>query len=487
MTVPLADGARATDLLRKGPYARFWWATSISSLGDWVTLFATLELASDIGGLGGTLVALTARIIPGLLFGALAGVAADRMDRKRTMIISDVGRGLLVLLLIFVGDLTSIFVISFAMELLSMIRQPAREATVPHLVPPGSLVTANSLSLVGAYGTMPFGSLLLTFFGAAVVAFGWTSATVDVKLAMAFVFDSLTYFTSASIVATILIPKPAVSESRKMKGAFDWRAPLRDLVEGVRFIASARSIRGVILGMTTALFGAGALFIVGDQFAQSLMGGGEAGFGLVLTALGFGAGMGMVLMSALSRVLTWRAVIFGLSLIVTGLATIFAAFTETIWGAAGWIFAGGLATGSAYVMGFTHIHEQVNDELRGRTFAALFTLARTALLVSLTIASAVAAALNGVFPEPFESGVRNVLMLGGLIVLLAGIVTLWTLRDQLLTSGEGALQQMGQQFMEDRRRAREARRTRNANRRVPKLELDGQVQSEPGSPGEEVP
>lgn len=460
MAQPLPEGARGIDLIRRGPFARLWWANTISSLGDWITLFGTLELAGDIAGLGGTLVALVARVLPGLLFGALAGVAADRIDRKRTMIISDVGRGFLVLLLIFTRNLTSVFVISFLMEILSMIRQPAREATVPRLVPPGSLVTANSLSLVGSYGTMPFGSLLLTLFGAAVTFFAWSSTVVDVKLALAFSVDALTFFASALIVATIPIPKPEVSKERQGRGGFDWRAPLRDLVAGVKFVARVASIRTVILGMATALFGAGALFIVGDQFAQSLTGGGEAGFGLLLTALGFGAAIGMIGMSVLARVLTWRAVVFGLSLTLAGLATTFSAFTSTIWGASGWILVGGMATGSAYVMGFTHIHEEVDDEMRGRTFAALFTVARTALLVSLTIASAVAVALDGVFPSPFDSGVRNVLMLGGIIVMLAGAGTLWTLRSQIASTGEGALRQMAQQYVEDRRRARRAREER---------------------------
>ena len=458
MTGRLPDSARAIDLVRRGPYARMFWANLASSLGDWVTLFATLELAGEIAGLGGTLIALIARVIPGLLFGAIAGVLADRLDRKRTMIVADVGRGLLVLLLIFVRDISSIFVISFAMEILTMVRQPAREAVIPHLVPPTRLVTANSLSLITSYGTMPFGSLLLTLFGVIVTTFGIDSSVTDPKLAMAFIFDSITFFLSAAIVATIAIPKPSVSAARRGRGAFDLRAPLRDIVEGIRFVATVRSIRGVIIGMTTALFGAGALFIVGPLFAQQLEGGGRSGFGIVLTALGFGAGAGMIAMSTLARVLTWRAVTFGVSLVVAGLSIIFAAASSTIWGAAGWVFVGGVATGSAYVMGFTHIHESVPDDLRGRTFAALFTLARTALLVSLAVASGVAAALNGVFPAPFDSGVHNVLYLGGLIVMLAGGFTLWTLRHELTATGEDALRNMGEQFIEDRKRAAEAAR-----------------------------
>ena len=75
------------------------------------------------------------------------------------MVLSDFGRGFLVLGLIFVGDLISLFVVSFFLEVFTLIRQPAREASIPNLVADDQLVAANSLSLVSAYGTFPIGSL----------------------------------------------------------------------------------------------------------------------------------------------------------------------------------------------------------------------------------------------------------------------------------------------------------------------------------------
>ncbi|HDH25975.1 MAG TPA: hypothetical protein ENH00_07270 [Actinobacteria bacterium] len=79
-------------------------------------------------------------------------------------------------------------------------------------------------------------------------------------------------------------------------------------------------------------------------------------------------------------------------------------------------------------MGFTHLHEQVTDELRGRTFAALYTLTRTALLISITAAAFVAAILDGKLPGIFSSGIRSALVLGGVVVAFAGAITLWNMR-----------------------------------------------------------
>ena len=69
--------------------------------------------------------------------------------------------------------------------------------------------------------------------------------------------------------------------------------------------------------------------------------------------------------------------------------------------------------------------------MRGRTFAALYTLARTSLLISIALGGVTAATLDGVFPAPFDNGIRIALAIGGPIVLSAGLATLWSLRATL--------------------------------------------------------
>jgi dTMP kinase len=113
----------------------------------------------------------------------------------------------------------------------------------------------------------------------------------------------------------------------------------------------------------------------------------------------------------------------------------FTSLAQTVFGAGGWVFVVGLGAGGAYVMGFSALHQQVADEIRGRTFAALFTVVRTALLASVALAGAVAAAVDGRLPHPLDDGVRAVLMLGGIIILLAGFSTVWTVRGLITHYG----------------------------------------------------
>ena len=97
----------------------------------------------------------------------------------------------------------------------------------------------------------------------------------------------------------------------------------------------------------------------------------------------------------------------------------------------GWITFVGVGTGIAYVMGFSHLHENVEDEYRGRTFAALIALLRTGLLASLAVAGVASTLLDDLFDSPFDNGTRNVIALGGLIVLGTALLSLWSVREHL--------------------------------------------------------
>jgi dTMP kinase len=423
------------DLVRRGPFARLWWSQLISSLGDWATLFATFSLAARISGGGsaatiGILIALVARILPGLLIGMIGGVLADRWDRKKTMIVSDFGRAVLVLLLVFVDNYRDLFILTFFIELLSLIRQPARESVIPQLIPHRHLMAANGLNLIASYGTAPAGSAIFALFAA---SGEWLlpDEVANPGIAAAFIFDGITFIISGIVVATTQIPKLALDPERIGAGKLDIRAPLRDMFVGFRFVGSYPAVRRLVSGMAAGLFGGGALFVLGQPFSEQVLGGGNSGYGIVVTALGAGAGIGMGAMTFWGKDIERREPVFASSLVITGLSIVFAGLTSTVWGAAGWVFAAGVGTGVAYVTGFTHLHSVVTDDIRGRTFATLFASARLALLVSFGLAGVGAAALEGVLPGYLSSGVRLVILLSGAFIFASGGGTMWSVRDQL--------------------------------------------------------
>ena len=408
--------------MRSGEFAKLWWSGAISSFGDWVSLFATLALGNMIGGSLGTLVPLVARFVPAILFGAVGGLLADRVNRKITMIVSDVGRGFLVLSLILVDSLPQLFAVSFVIEMLSLIRQPVREAALPHLVTEEELISANSLSVIGAYGVFPIGALAWSAFTKVP---GW--AGIDVSpFTIGYVLDFVTFMLSAGIVALAVIPSHSLEE---VQGGWSWKMPFIDLAEGFRFVLHHRGVRVVIVGLAVALFGSGAVITLGQNFARTFLAGDDSGFAILATALGAGGAVGVALVNRIDDFSIHRMLVFAMGLFGTGTSLVGLAFSASVLSGGIASFMFGYFAGIAYVVGLTYLHAGVDEEVRGRTFATLFLVARTALLVSMTAAAFGAALLNGRFDAPLDDGVRALFALGGTITAASGIATLWVVRE----------------------------------------------------------
>lgn len=427
---------RGSELIRRGPFARLWWASTISSLGDWVTLFATFSLAANIAGNGSNaslaiLVPLVARFLPGVIIGVIGGVLADRWNRKTAMIVSDFGRAGLVLILVFVGNYRDLFLITFAIEILSLLRQPAREAVVPQLVQSHHLMAANGLNLLGAYGTAPIGAAVFALFAEVGQEF-FQVFTSAAAVASAFAFDTITFLASGIITLTIPIRRIQLSADRKKSdGRFDFREPLRDIVDGFKFVVFYPAVRRMVTGMALGLFGGGALFVLGQPFSKQVLLAGDSGYGIIVTALGVGVALGMGTVTAIGKRIERREALFAVSLSLAGIAVAFAGMSGSVVGVSGWVFVAGLGTGVAYVTGFTHLHLVITDDIRGRTFAALYATARLALLGSFALAAVGAATLDPIVPGPPNNSIRAIIILAGITVLTSGLVTLWSVRAQL--------------------------------------------------------
>ena len=144
-------------------FFRLWLAQVVSSLGDWIGFVAIVALAQRIGGSSpeaAIALVMSARLIPGFFFSQFAGVLVDRWNRKKVMVTCDIGRGLVLATLPFIHTVWGLVLASFLLEIGTLFWSPAKEASVPNLVPADQLTTANSLSLVAAYGTFPIASFV---------------------------------------------------------------------------------------------------------------------------------------------------------------------------------------------------------------------------------------------------------------------------------------------------------------------------------------
>jgi dTMP kinase len=424
------------SVFRVPGFMRLWLAQVVSSLGDWIGLIAILALATKVSSSGtGVGLVMVARMLPGFLLAPVGGALVDRWNRKVVMVSADIGRAALLALLPFFDNLPGLVVLSFLIEVLTLLWGPAKDASVPNIVrDPEQLASANSLSLVAAYGTFPLGAVV--FAGLAGVAkwLGGVEALsgfgFENKESLAIWMDGLTFVCSAILISGLVLPRERTDEHARV----DVTQTFRDVLDGLKFIRADPLVRGVMVGLAGGLIGGGSVVPLGPVLADSVLGGGSGAFGLLMTALGMGAAIGVLALIIVQRRRKLpNEKVFVFMVIVTGVTIIATASVSTLTPALFLTAAFGAGAGSAYVTGFTLLQETVADELRGRTFATLYTIVRLCLLVSLTVGPFIASGLGALSDHWVEGdvevgaltislpGVRLALWAGGLITVLSGL------------------------------------------------------------------
>ena len=223
----------------------------------------------------------------------------------------------------------------------------------------------------------------------------------------------------------------------------DLTATLRELRAGWQFIFINPVVRAVNVALATGLIGGGMLIPLGPVFAEDVLGEDPGdGFATLQIALGLGVAVGVVMIT-LGQARAHKARVFVLSVFGAGVSLLLAASMTTLLAASLLIGLLGLFAGTIYVLGFTLLHETVDDEYRGRIFASLYTVVRLCLIIALAVGPALAVLLNGLSEEWFDKsisifgasvfipGVRLTLWLAALIMLVAGALAWVSIRGIL--------------------------------------------------------
>jgi dTMP kinase len=407
----------------------------VSSTGDWVGFVAVAALVTRLGSQSrfvGLAVAgvMLARLLPSVLFGPFAGVFADRYDRKNLMIWADLGRGSLYAIIPFVPVLWVIFLVSFVIECLSLLWTPAKDASIPNLVPRRQLSNANSVGLITTYGTLPLGAIIYTTLAGISAGIGSRVPYFEVHPEyVALWLDAFTFFFSARMIWGLDLRqrsgiRPRQSERFRLFG----KESIRDIAEGYRFLREHTLVRAMTLGIVIAFAGVGSVISIGPVFAALTVNAKSTGFGILLTAFGVGMGGGMALMNVATRWIE-KDRLFPIAMLGSGVCLIILAAMPTIALAALFCVPMGVGAGLTWVTGYTMLQENVPNEFRGRTFATLTITARMALFVALAGFPALATAFAGrpvILGDRF--GTRLVLWLGALLAIGAGVLTMNRLR-----------------------------------------------------------
>ena len=408
---------KSIKIFSKSQFSVLWWSGTLSSFGDWATLFASVALASYLGSEGGNseltaVIPIVARIIPALM-SSFAGILADRFNKKNVMIICDLSRMVIVLGLFFTTTLIQLFLINFLSEIFSLIRQPSRESVVPEVVDDEYLVKANSLFTVGTYASLPLASLVFGVISDNSLIEGIVSYGNDWNGSVIFVIDSVTFLISSFLLLYLKTDSPNKNIEKQSN-------VLGDLKEGFNYFLSVQELRTVTTSISLSLVGAGALFVLGNTYLTESLNFTQSSFGFMIASFGFGIIFTMVILSYFVTSFSRIPFFIGISMVITGLSLLFAFNSSEFSTILFFIFISGIGSGSVYLLTISYLQSTTDKNLRGRVFGNFYTIGRLSILLSLFISGFAANFINQYFE--FD-GVLFVLRISSGFILLSGLIT----------------------------------------------------------------
>jgi predicted MFS family arabinose efflux permease len=396
---PVAGFRSSVSLLRRNrDFRALFFASVISLGGDWFLwvainglIFEATNQALYVG------LAILAQESAFFLASPIGGHLADRLDRRKLMIVCDVVRAVVCVAFLLVGPDT----IWLAYVLLPVLAafaapfDPASTAATPNLVDPADLPAANALN----------GSLWGTMLAVGAGLGGVISAAFGADTA--FLVDAASFVVSAALLASI---RRSLSERREAHEEHP------GIVESTRETWGFASRDHRVLSLLAVKFGFGAaagLLALIPVMALSVFESGNVGFGILMAARGLGALIGPFLGHRIAGPGHRRLFpAIGLSLAVFGLSYMALGAAPSLAIAAVTICVAHLGGGSQWMLSTYGLQVLVPDRIRGRIFGFDYMLITLSLSISALIASAAADRI----------GVRiTVAILGGVALTWAGV------------------------------------------------------------------
>ncbi|WP_035245799.1 MFS transporter [Desulfogranum mediterraneum] len=422
---PAPSAGRLDSYLRilrtNSRFRRFWLATIVSQLGDWFNYIAIFVLLTELTGSGEAVSwFLIAKFLPTTLLGPIAGVVADRFNRKRIMVCCDLLRALVVagyLLVGVSGQVWLVYLLAFLQEGVWSFNHPARQASIPDICTREELNVANGLFGASWSVNLALGAALGGFVTA---WFGWRAAIL---------VDVVTFMGSALLIA--LVPLEHVSAAVKGGGFSLARiSGLADIIEGLHYVRSHPRVAALLLVKSGWALSGGILVMLtvfGEQvFSQSGQGGLS---GALYSMRGLGAAVGPFL--------AWRWFgnepqgmrrAIGAAFYISALSYLCFSQAPNILVAGCFVLLGHIGGSIQWVFSTALLHHRVEARFRGRVFAvemALLTL--TLCLSTLATGQALDAGL----------GPRTIVVVLALLFLLPGTIWLYYLRRLGSMEGDG--------------------------------------------------
>jgi len=391
----------------------------ISMTGDWILMVGLIyRVYAVTGSTVASALTMASSFAPQVLFGAVAGVFADRWDRKRTMIAADLllAAGLLPLLLVRgAAQVWIVFAVMFWEGSVQQFFSPAEQAMVPRLVPDDELLTANAVNGQVSNVSRLTGSAL----GGILTAAGGIVAVT--------LIDAASFLASAVLLALVRTNgRTAGPEGGSVRARLaEVGADLRD---GLRLATRNQVLRALMFFALVTSVGEGTMSTLFTPFVEHVLHGTPQDLGLIVAAQAVGGIVGGMVAAASGhrmrpgRLLSYGAVAFGL---VDLAIFLYPLGYVAVWPAVVGMIIVGLPGALILAGMITLFQRSSEDSYRGRVFGAVSALEGVTVLAG-TLAAGYLSRLAGIIPVLAVQG-------GGYVV--AGLAMLTWLRTEPAGSG----------------------------------------------------
>jgi predicted MFS family arabinose efflux permease len=404
-------GNRLRGLARERNFVLLALSGTVSQLGDWaLLLILPFYVYQRTGSVVSTGVLVAVELAPRLFISSVAGVLVDRWDRRWTMIGADLVRAVLMLgiLLPLIGaPLWIVYAVALLEAAAAQLFLPAQGAMLPAIVrDERDLLAANSMlatfnattRLVGP----PLGGLLF-------VTLGLTSSVIA---------DSASFLLSGLAIVAIRHARPdAAPDEPAAQPAF-----IRELREGLRFIAGEPLIRALCLTLGIVMITQGLLDTVLVPFVSGVLHFGPVQLGVIAAAQGLGGLFGALGLGVISRRLT-RGTVLGVALLLAGVFIGGFALARPLVLSAAFVFLLSVPMVVAAAWTETYFQQRVDGRLLGRVLGATETVSAAGILIGVVVAAVMGGALGPV----------SVLLLAAGVLLVAGALSMVWLRNARTT------------------------------------------------------
>ena len=391
-------------ILRHKPFRTLWLAQFVSVFGDFLALFGVISLITFRWH--GTAVQVTtvtiAYILPLAIIGPVAGVFVDHWNVKRLMIASDLIRAVLILMLIFVHDVTQISVIFLLMSAVSSFFAPAQSVTLRTIVPPEGLLAANAMMAQAFYIVR----LLSPAAAGALVA--WLTEK------SCFYLDVASFVFSAAMISALAIVRPARAQSEKTV-----KSLTRDFLAGNKFIFTHAGLAFVFIAMAVAMFVLSSFSPLISIYIRDTLHAGTLMFGTISAMVGVGMIVGTQLVTRLAGKRSRSNVVLG-GLFSMGIgAALLGTFRNSPMAALS-TFTVGLAIAFVWIPAQTMSQQETPPAMVGRVSSTFMSLISISQVFGLLLSGYLAQRL----------GIRPVFMACAGVLALISAVGFLTLRGR---------------------------------------------------------